>query len=157
MTVTVDLQVASEHAFIPSETKMHCWVNTVTVLHKKNNMEVSIRVIDEKESAMLNHTWRGKKGATNVLSFPAELPEDIPLALLGDLAICAPLIEQEAVAQHKTREAHWAHIVIHGTLHLLGYDHIKESDAIEMETLESHIMYKLGYPDPYNTDTLTQR
>jgi len=103
----------------------------------------------EGESRELNHTYRGKDKPTNVLSFPFEAPPGIELPLLGDLIICRQVVEQEAQEQEKTLEAHWAHMVIHGSLHLLGYDHIEDDEAEEMESLETEIMLALGYPDPY--------
>ena len=151
MSIAVDLLVASESALLPTINDLERWVNAAAE-HQPQENEISIRLIDKEESASLNQTWRDKEGPTNVLSFPAELPEGLPVSLLGDLAICAPVVEEEAEVQSKTLEAHWAHIVIHGTLHLLGYDHIDTKDAIEMESLETHIMNKLGYSDPYQTN-----
>lgn len=112
------------------------------------NAELCIRIVDEVESAELNERYRGKPGPTNVLSFPceADVPGDAPL---GDLAICAPLAAAEAEAQGKTPEAHWSHLVVHGVLHLLGFDHIGDHDAGTMEAEERAILARLGYPDPY--------
>ena len=114
--------------------------------------ELSIRIVDEAESADLNHTYRHKSGPTNVLSFPCEVPDGVPLDLLGDLVICAPVVAREAQAQGKASEAHWAHMVIHGVLHLRGYDHIDTAEAERMEALEIDILSRLGYPNPYETD-----
>ncbi|EEP99146.1 metalloprotease [Yersinia ruckeri ATCC 29473] len=111
--------------------------------------EVTIRVVDEAESHELNLTYRGKDKSTNVLSFPFEAPPEIELPLLGDLIICRQVVEQEAVEQNKALLAHWAHMVVHGSLHLLGYDHIVDDEAEEMESIETEIMQGLGYPDPY--------
>ncbi|EEP91625.1 metalloprotease [Yersinia kristensenii ATCC 33638] len=111
--------------------------------------EVTIRVVDEAESHELNLTYRGKDKPTNVLSFPFEAPPEIELPLLGDLIICRQVVEQEAVEQEKALLAHWAHMVVHGSLHLLGYDHIVDDEAEEMESIETEIMQNLGYPDPY--------
>jgi probable rRNA maturation factor len=113
-------------------------------------VEVSVRIVDTAEMTTLNQSWRGKAGATNVLSFPANLPAELPVALLGDIVICAPVVAAEAAQQHKAPDAHWAHMTIHGTLHLLGYDHIKEDEATLMEALESAILNELNYPCPYN-------
>lgn len=113
---------------------------------------VSIRIVDAPESAQLNQVYRSKSGPTNILSFPFEVPAGVPNELLGDLAICAPVVEREAKAQGKPAEAHWAHMVVHGILHLRGYDHIEDADAERMEALEAEILGRLGYPDPYLVD-----
>ena len=105
--------------------------------------------VDEAESHELNLTYRGKDKPTNVLSFPFEAPPGIEMPLLGDLIICRQVVEQEAKEQQKPLEAHWAHMVVHGSLHLLGYDHIEDNEAEEMESLETEIMLALGYEDPY--------
>ncbi|EEQ20787.1 metalloprotease [Yersinia intermedia ATCC 29909] len=111
--------------------------------------EVTVRLVDEAESHELNLTYRGKDKPTNVLSFPFEAPPEIELPLLGDLIICRQVVEQEAIEQEKALLAHWAHMVVHGSLHLLGYDHIVDDEAEEMESIETEIMQSLGYPDPY--------
>ncbi|MBT0725474.1 rRNA maturation RNase YbeY [Rosenbergiella sp. S61] len=148
--IILDLQnVCASAEGLPSEAQFHRWL-TAAVSPFQAVSEVTIRLVDEAESHELNHTWRGKDKPTNVLSFPFEAPpgiEDFPL--LGDLIICRQVVEQEAVEQQKTLEAHWAHMVIHGSLHLLGYDHIVDEEAEEMEALETEIMLALGYPDPY--------
>lgn len=108
------------------------------------NGEICIRIVSEKESAALNRQYRHKSGSTNVLSFPGEA------LLLGDIIICAAVVNREARAQGKTRAAHWAHMVVHGSLHLLGFDHIKEKEATQMEALESKILHKLGFANPYS-------
>ena len=116
---------------------------------------MTIRIVDEAESNDLNLTYRGKDKPTNVLSFPFECPpgvEDFPL--LGDLIICRQVVEQEASEQQKTLESHWAHMVIHGSLHLLGYDHIEDAEAEEMEALEKEFMQALNFPDPYKDDEI---
>lgn len=110
---------------------------------------MTIRLVDEAESHELNLTYRGKDKPTNVLSFPFEAPPGIEMPLLGDLIICRQVVEQEAKEQQKPLEAHWAHMVVHGSLHLLGYDHIEDDEAEEMESLETEIMLALGYEDPY--------
>ncbi|CAK0780166.1 endoribonuclease YbeY [Gammaproteobacteria bacterium] len=111
--------------------------------------EVTVRVVGEKEIADLNHHYRHKDGPTNVLSFGYDAPPNLDIPLLGDLVVCAPVAAREAVAQGKAPEAHWAHLVVHGTLHLLGLDHEEPTAATTMETLEIQILAKLGYPDPY--------
>lgn len=153
MSIAVDLLIDNQNCFVPEKEAFVLWVNAAAPL--SYNAEICIRVIDEKESALLNYKWRGKHGATNVLSFPANLPPDMPVVTLGDLAVCSPVVEREAKVQKKQLKAHWAHMVIHGTLHLLGYDHINEQDAFEMETAESNIMNELGYHDPYTNNHTT--
>lgn len=108
-----------------------------------------MRIVDEGEIAALNERWRSKRGATNVLSFPFDGDHSLAPGLLGDIVICAPVVRREAEEQHKSMEAHWAHMVVHGTLHLQGHDHINAEEAKEMETLEIRILQSLGYTNPY--------
>jgi len=148
-TVILDLQLACEREQgLPSEADFRRWLEAVLPQFQPES-EVTIRLVDVAESQELNHTYRGKDKPTNVLSFPFEAPPGIDLPLLGDLIICRQVVEQEAQEQDKALEAHWAHMVIHGSLHLLGYDHIEDDEAEEMESLETEIMLALGYPDPY--------
>ncbi len=147
--VILDLQQAcTEENGLPAEAAFQRWLEAAVTPFQPES-EVTIRLVDEAESHELNLTYRGKDKPTNVLSFPFEAPPGIELPLLGDLIICRQVVEQEAAEQGKTVEAHWAHMVVHGTLHLLGYDHIEDSEAEEMEALETEIMLALGYPDPY--------
>lgn len=148
-TVILDLQLAcaDEHG-LPAEAAFQRWLEAAVTPFQPES-EVTIRLVDEAESHELNLTYRGKDKPTNVLSFPFEAPPGIELPLLGDLIICRQVVEQEAAEQGKSPEAHWAHMVVHGTLHLLGYDHIEDEEAEEMEALETEIMLALGYPDPY--------
>jgi len=147
--VILDLQLACENEQgLPPESDFQRWLEAVLPQFQPES-EVTIRLVDEAESRELNHTYRSKDKPTNVLSFPFEAPPGIELPLLGDLIICRQVVEQEAAEQEKALEAHWAHMVIHGSLHLLGYDHIEDEEAEEMESLETEIMLALGYPDPY--------
>ena len=147
--VILDLQVASENTQgLPTEAQFMTWLEVVLPQFQPVS-EVTIRIVDEAESHELNLTYRGKDKPTNVLSFPFEAPPEIELPLLGDLIICRQVVEKEAVEQSKTVEEHWAHMVIHGCLHLLGYDHIEDDEAEEMEGLETEILQNLGYADPY--------
>lgn len=147
--VILDLQLAcADENHLPAESDFQRWLEAAVTPFQPES-EVTIRLVDEAESNELNLTYRGKDKPTNVLSFPFEAPQGIELPLLGDLIICRQVVEQEAAEQGKTVEAHWAHMVVHGTLHLLGYDHIEDEEAEEMEALETEIMLALGYPDPY--------
>lgn len=149
--IELDLQVASEGQ-APSLEQLQQWC-ALALRQRSADSELTIRLVDEPEGRELNNTWRHKDYATNVLSFPADVPEgllDIPL--LGDLVICVPVVEREAAEQGKSLEAHWAHLVIHGSLHLLGYDHIDDAEAEEMEALEQNLLAELGHPDPYADD-----
>lgn len=117
---------------------------------RRERAELCIRIVDEAESAELNERYRGKSGPTNVLSFPCDA--DVPgAAPLGDLVICAPVVAAEAAEQGKSPEAHWSHLVVHGVLHLLGFDHIGDHEAETMEAEERAILSRLGYSDPYNS------
>ena len=157
MNLLLDVQLAEsiEHLnTLPTEEQLTLWASTALLGRTEfEEPELTIRLTDEEESQALNSEYRGKDKPTNVLSFPFEMPPGIPLELLGDLIICVGVVEQEAQEQAKTTEAHWAHMVIHGCLHLLGYDHIKDDEAEEMEALERDLLASLGYPDPYAADT----
>ena len=148
MAIELDLQVAVSTDGLPSGDSFEHWVRAA--LDGREDAELTIRVVDRKESRMLNQTYRGKDSDTNVLSFPAELPEGIDIPLLGDIVICAPRVEEEAQAQEKELQAHWAHLTVHGVLHLLGYDHLEDGEAEKMEALETSILASLGFPDPYS-------
>ncbi|MQL50521.1 rRNA maturation RNase YbeY [Photorhabdus khanii] len=148
-SVILDLQIACESSqSLPEETLFQQWLDGVLPQFQSES-EVTIRIVDKAESQDLNLTYRGKDKPTNVLSFPFEAPPEVDLPLLGDLIICRQVVEKEAEEQQKTVEEHWAHMVVHGCLHLLGYDHIEDDEAEEMESLETEIMQKLGYADPY--------
>ena len=151
MPILIDIQRACTSENIPSDTLIKRWASAALGNHN-DSTELSIRVVGEAESAALNQQYRGKSGATNVLSFPFSAVTPEPLPLLGDLVICAPIVTLEASQQKKAIEAHWAHMVIHGVLHLLGYDHGDDDEAQTMETLETEILLGLNYPAPY-TDT----
>ncbi len=147
----LDLQIAlqePENFALPTQVEFEQWV-TAALDGSMTAVELTIRLVEKDESAALNTQYRDKPGTTNVLSFPFEAPADVPLPLLGDLIICAPLVVDEAAAQNKTQRAHWAHLVVHGILHLRGYDHIDDAEALEMEGLERKIMAYLGFDDPY--------
>lgn len=145
----LELQNASERAGIPAETDLASWAQSAL---KRDEAELVIRVVDEEESAELNFQYRHKAGPTNVLSFPFEAPPGVDTAILGDLVICAPVVEREAAEQGKPQCAHWAHMVVHGVLHLQGYDHVEEHEAMAMEAEEVAILRQLGFPNPYEED-----
>ncbi|HSG88656.1 MAG TPA: rRNA maturation RNase YbeY [Pseudomonadales bacterium] len=143
----VDIDNASE-APVPDAEQFRLWVDAA-VAGRRDAALVSIRIVDEDEGRDLNVEWRGKDYSTNVLSFPANLPKHLGIPLLGDLIMCAPVVASEAAAQGKTETDHWAHMTIHGVLHLLGYDHEKPAEAERMEALERQILAGLGIADPY--------
>lgn len=147
--IELDLQIASEAANLPSEAQFRAWVERA-LAGRRDEAELTIRIVDDAESAELNETYRGKQGPTNVLSFPFEAPPGVELPLLGDIVICAPKVAREALEQGKPLEAHWAHLTLHGCLHLLGYDHIEPEEAEAMEALETELLAALGYPNPYH-------
>lgn len=145
----IDLQIASENIDgLPTLEQIEQWA-TAAVQPESDDVEMTVRIVDEAESQMLNRTYRAKDRPTNVLSFPFECPTEVSLPLLGDLVICRQVVEYEAAEQEKPLMAHWAHMVVHGSLHLLGYDHIDDTEAEEMESLETKIMQGLGFVDPY--------
>ncbi len=157
--IDLQLQFASDSKNLPEPKRMEDWIRQSCP--DNEDVSVGIRIVDEEESAQLNEQYRHKQGATNVLSFPFESPhmpddtdEDDEMLedFLGDLVICAPIVEAEAAQQGKTLEAHWAHMVIHGVLHLQGYDHVETNQAEQMEDIERHILEGLGFPDPYQED-----
>ena len=148
-SIFVDLQIATENLEgLPTEEQIVQWA-TAAVQPEGDEVEMTVRIVDEAESHELNLTYRGKDRPTNVLSFPFECPDEVELPLLGDLVICRQVVEREAEEQGKPLMAHWAHMVVHGSLHLLGYDHIEDDEAEEMESLETQIMQGLGFDDPY--------
>ena len=132
----------------PDQEQIQRWVDAALDGFNQDT-EIVVRIVDEQESAELNQQYRHKPGPTNILSFPVEIPEGIELNLLGDLVVCAPVLEKEALEQHKTLTDHWAHIIVHGVLHLLGYDHIDEIQAELMENKEITILNTLSIKNPY--------
>ena len=145
----IDLQIACEQETgLPTAQQIEQWA-TAAVQPQSDEVEMTVRIVDKAESHELNLNYRGKDRPTNVLSFPFECPDEVELPLLGDLVICRQVVEREAQEQDKPVMAHWAHMVVHGSLHLLGYDHIEDDEAEEMESLETQIMTGLGFADPY--------
>lgn len=156
MAVELDLQDVSGASGQPSREQFLQWCE-LALEHRQGDSELTIRLVGTDEGLALNKAWRGRDYATNVLSFPADVPDEfLDIPLLGDLVICTPVVEREALEQGKPVLAHWAHLVIHGCLHLLGYDHIDDQEADEMENLERVLLARLGYPDPYIEIPLTE-
>ncbi len=151
MSIELDYQVACKNENIPTEADVLVWLESFLPEFQKE-AELTIRIVESDESQQLNHEYRGKAKPTNVLSFPFEAPEHLEMPLLGDLIICADVVSKEAQEQNKPLQAHWAHMVIHGTLHLLGYDHIDDKEAEEMESLEIEFLAALGYKNPYEIE-----
>jgi probable rRNA maturation factor len=163
MNLDVSIQLAGPRRGVPHSSSLAQWARAAFAVSRASRAaraaraNLTIRVVGAAESRVLNRTWRGKDKPTNVLSFPSgEFAEDrpkLPLSsgesLLGDLAICAPVVAREAREQDKPAKAHWAHMVIHGVLHLLGYDHENDRDAAVMEAREVAILRRFGYADPY--------
>ena len=146
--IELDVQLASTGK-VPTAAELQRWCE-LALRQRSGDSELTIRMVDEEEGRELNRTWRHKDYPTNVLSFPTDVPDEfLDIPLLGDLVICVPVVEREAAEQGKPPAAHWAHLVIHGCLHLLGYDHIEDAEAEEMEALERQLLAELGHPDPY--------
>jgi len=151
MSVTLDVQYEVEAG--PDEDDIRRWVEAVLAAEQNaTEVELTVRIVGVDEITELNARYRHKTGPTNILSFPFEAPPGVELNLLGDLVIAAPVVVHEAREQHKTESAHWAHMVVHGTLHLLGYDHHAPVEAEDMETREIRILQSLGYSNPYLLD-----
>ncbi|HYQ71345.1 MAG TPA: rRNA maturation RNase YbeY [Gammaproteobacteria bacterium] len=144
----IDVQYAVNTNAIPAAELLRCWADQA-LQGRHPAAELALRIVDEAEMTALNRQYRGKDGVTNVLSFPFEAMPGVETEQLGDIVICAPVVATEAVTQGKPIEAHWAHMVIHGVLHLLGHDHHHEAEAQEMESLEVRLLASLGFPDPY--------
>lgn len=146
----VEIQAVYSSPEQPNAVQIQRWVNTA-LAEIKHDTEIVVRIVDELESAELNQQYRHKQGATNILSFPIEVPEGVEMDvdLLGDLVVCAPVLAKEAKLQHKEIADHWAHIIVHGVLHLLGYDHLVETDAEEMERKECALLQQLNIKNPY--------
>jgi len=152
MPVELEVQRGTTSVSVAGEGQFQLWVE-VALAGKGNDFTLVIRIVDEQEARRYNREYRAKDHATNVLSFPAELPEGLPAEIrktqIGDLLICAPVVAREATQQHRPEIDHWAHLTIHGVLHLLGYDHQQSEDAVAMESLETEILRNLGISDPY--------
>jgi probable rRNA maturation factor len=149
-SIKLDLQIHSKLKSIPAKREFKRWL-AAALSGAKANYELTIRVVSFKEITNLNQRYRGKSGPTNILSFPFTAPPGIKSNLLGDIVISAPIVHREAKQQSKPEKNHWAHLTVHGVLHLLGYDHIKAKDAQTMEKLEIKILRRLGIANPYES------
>ena len=151
MTISFTLQNVSDYKSIPSVAEFEKWLAPALAEH--DGISVVVRIVDKQEMQALNSQYRGQDKPTNVLAFPAELPtavcEQLKSVPLGDIVICAPIVEAEAYDQEKPLVDHWAHLTVHGVLHLLGYDHQDDEQARVMETLEREYLFAFGIPDPY--------
>lgn len=155
MQLEIDIQNTIDSSQLPDIEKIQSWIVSALgeVDAKFEYPEITVRIVSIEESQQLNLEYCGKDKPTNVLTFPFEAPEMIPAEeldeFLGDLVICEKVLQREAIDQNKPLQSHWAHLIIHGVLHLLGFDHIEEQQAQEMESLEIHVMNELGFEDPY--------
>lgn len=153
MTVRANIEVILlDPSEPPSEQQIQLWATKALGDNAENR--ICIKVIDNSEMLDLNSKYRNKHYTTNVLSFPCNIPKELNDNYLGDIALCAPVIKQQAIEQQKSYEAHFAHLVIHGVLHLLGYDHQQTADAKVMESMEIKLLNQLGYPNPYGENVL---
>ncbi|WP_045758841.1 rRNA maturation RNase YbeY [Xanthomonas albilineans] len=152
LRLDVGVSYALPRVGLPAAISFRKWV-AVALKGRIREADLAIRLVDQREGRALNQHYRGKDYATNVLSFPAELPDGLPkgirLPLLGDLVICAPVVAREAAEQGKPLNTHYAHLTVHGVLHLLGWDHEDDKEAEAMEQLEREILGELGLSDPY--------
>lgn len=148
MSINIDVQYATDWPDLPDEKKISQWVETV-LKDLNENAKLTIRIVGEEEGTQLNELWRKSKGPTNVLSFTHDGGKEIAPDFLGDIVICAPVVDREAVEQNKNNHAHWAHMIIHGVLHLIGFNHTNPEDAERMENLEIKTLKKLNIKNPY--------
>ena len=144
----IDISYGLPRAGLPAAGTLRAYAEAA-LAGRREDGELSVRIVDAEEGRALNRDYRDKDYATNVLSFPAELPPGVPLPILGDLVLCAPVIAREAEEQGKPLKHHYAHMLVHGVLHLLGHDHMDEAEAEAMEAIEREVLAGLGIPDPY--------
>jgi probable rRNA maturation factor len=148
VSIAVHIQIATRSKKVPPPGEFESWVRAA-LKGKRKNAEITVRIVGNRESRSLNSTWRNLDKPTNVLSFPLSGLERRTGVLNGDIVVCAPLVAREAREQGKTGKAHWAHLVVHGTLHLIGYDHDNDADAKTMEAVEVRVLRNLGFGNPY--------
>lgn len=149
MRLKVNIEVASNESGVPKRGAIVQWAQAAMEGYERDGAEVGVRIVDEEEIVELNRRFRCKPEPTNVLSFPFEDPPGVRTELLGDVVICAPVVCREAHARGAQTSAHWAHMLVHGIMHLRGYDHQTPSEADAMESMEAHILKRLGFPNPY--------
>lgn len=149
MKLHLDVQYACKQRGLPSRASFVKWARAALAGVRRADIELAVRIVNSAEGARLNKRFRGKRGATNVLSFPCTGRFGRRRGLLGDIVICAPLVAREATAQNKTETAHWAHMLVHAIMHLRGYDHLTRADAKIMEAKEIRVLKELRFPDPY--------
>ena len=145
----VEIQLEDGSSKTPDAQQIRGWVTAVFTILERSPLALTVRVVGEEEMAQLNRRYRGRNQPTNVLSFPIEPLSGMCTNLLGDIVVCGPVVDREAAIQHKPPMGHWAHMVIHGMLHLVGYDHESDQEATAMETLEKSVLERLGFSDPY--------
>ncbi len=148
--LTTAVQNVSSERGVPGSGLIETWAVTAYRKVAQENAELTVRIVDEADGRYLNEKYRNMASATNVLSFPFDDPPNLKTDILGDIVACAPVISREAQEQGKTLHAHWAHLVVHGVLHLCGYHHDIDDDARIMQRLESEIVEHLGFPNPYS-------
>jgi probable rRNA maturation factor len=149
MNLQLSVQYGAARAGLPAKSSLQRWASAALHGLGRERVALGVRIVGAAESADLNRRFRRKHGPTNVLSFPFEAPSGTRSKVLGDLVICAPVVRREARAQRKPERAHWAHMVVHGILHLRGYDHLNRRDATVMEKREIRILKELGFANPY--------
>ena len=149
MKLRLSVQYGVTRAGLPADSTLRRWAHAALKGLRRRRVTLGLRIVGNAESAALNGRFRRKSYPTNVLSFPFEAPPGTRSDILGDLVICAPVVRREARTQRKTVNAHWAHMVVHGILHLRGYDHLKRQDAVVMEKKEIRLLKELGYANPY--------
>ena len=152
MTGVVDIQLADGSTKTPDAQQIRGWVAAVFATLGRSPLTLTVRVVGEEEMAKLNRRYRGRNQSTNVLSFPIEPLPGMRTDLLGDIVVCGPVVDREAAIQHKSPMGHWAHMVVHGLLHLFGYTHESNQDALAMEALEKSVLGRLGFSDPYQEE-----
>jgi probable rRNA maturation factor len=154
LTQSIHAEIQHESSFqpLPTDEVIQTWVQAALKDRVPEETELCVRIVDKPEIQMLNQQYRNKNKPTNVLSFPIDVPEEVDVPLLGDIVICAPIVFEEAQAQNKTYEQHFAHMIVHGCLHLLGYDHETDEQADLMEPLEISILATIDIPNPYHRE-----
>ena len=150
MNNAIEVQLGHDDKFVPDGPRITAWVDSALKSVQKRAVAITVRVVTRDEMQNLNVRFRGQNSATNVLSFPSDDLGSQRRGVSGDIAVCSVVVQTEAQEQNKAADAHWAHMIIHGVLHLCGYDHTTDAAATDMESIEVLILRQLGFPDPYN-------